>query len=1299
MYIEGPLKSGKTSKLIDKFAEFINAGIPTSEILVICANSYKKKIFIEKTRNILAAKNIKGFGSFPVYTFNGIVYNSILNNWSVIEEIISNINENSVIIPNLCGLETTEYILKLCIDEVNKQEKIENTFKDYASEINLRHQLLRRYRLITENFLDKTDIIKKTNILEENLFVPAQNVLEKLKKKTSRLRSFDYLKQTSTFLYLLTSNKINFKEINWLIADDIDELSYAALFFIKTLLPQVKEAHLAADPKGSSRRGYLCAYPEGWHEIKQLRKDEIQKFSCEKFIFNDADKLFKTIKNNLKADFEYIKIEENAVRRVEMLDAALKKVKKLLNNRVSLEDIKIIAPSIDKSLKYSLIDFFEKENINYQFLTGSKKITEDRFVFGSLVIVRLINENWQLTPKSFEIRTMIAGMVGIPAILCEKIIESYEKNKKLDENDENFDLKFEEFNKKYQNLINFIKEMKQEKFDLYDQLTSIFTRIISPELREDSDFEDFSKMLESLKNFKEILEKFEENEKPKNPEKEWLIQLNNTVVSDNPPSSPKIKPNSILIATPQKIIDFELESKYQIWLDISSSQWTKDDTGPLYNSWVFQKNWKAQKYTPEIHNNLTLNKTAHVLRKLALCADKEILCYASQLDESGNENNGALIKFFGSNENALYNYDFMPRQDQKPVLKYSSGKMAISAVPGAGKTKIIEALVVKLIKDGTRPGEILVLTYMDSAARNFRERIKTACPDLTEFPYITTIHSLARNIIKDNYSKLGLSSDFEISDDEFPNKHSVSKAKLLNISEENIENFLKNKDYDLYKELYEFLTEFKNYNSRLKKSNSVDFDDLLIMAVKLLKNYPEIKDYYQKQYKYVIEDEAQDSSKIQQELISFISEKHENFVRCGDANQTITTTFSNTDVKGFRNFINSAKNSIKMVSSQRCAKEIYELANSFIDWSKTLEYLKEAFLPMKIEPVEGKNPKIKNSVNFKIHETSMEEKKWVLNEFFKLKNQNSSFGILLRQNNSVIEWAEFLEEQKIPCICFTDSLNQKKVFRFLTKYLQVLNNPWNNDFIRNLYKEFIDAKIYESDPVSKDFLAKINASFINFNPTDLPTANLIGLQMYMTHWTEESSVFSPEELILKLGFHYFDNVIDRSNVQLFSILAARFKNKEKSVNLSDIIEYFNKLGERKKISGIKFFDEWEKDGSKFGFVQIMTVHKAKGLEFDAVFMPEMNEDMYSYSITPENIEFTEKDILINRLNQVANNNIRNNKEKLIQEQIEEHLRLIYTGITRAKKYLYMSSALKKISKWGKLTDNQPSKALEHLIEN
>ena len=254
MYIEGPLKSGKTSLLINQFIKLIESGAKSSEILVICANSFKQKIFIKAVKKNLPENNAMTLLNLNIYTFNGIVYNSILNNWPKIEELIPEKYGKSEILPNLCGLDITEFILKLCINEINNKKQVDLTFRDYFSDINLIHQLLRRYRLITENFLDTSEVKEKSIMLNQQFSNQTHQALERLKIKTHSLRSFDYLKQTNTFLYLIKNNLIDdFKNINYLFVDDVDELSYAAQFFIKYLVSDVKEVFFAADPDGGAR--------------------------------------------------------------------------------------------------------------------------------------------------------------------------------------------------------------------------------------------------------------------------------------------------------------------------------------------------------------------------------------------------------------------------------------------------------------------------------------------------------------------------------------------------------------------------------------------------------------------------------------------------------------------------------------------------------------------------------------------------------------------------------------------------------------------------------------------------------------------------------------------------------------------------------------------------------------------------------------------------------------------------------------------------------------------------------------
>ena len=1342
MYIEGPLKSGKSAFLVEKFIELVESGILTSEILVITLNSYKKNVFSEKIRAKLADLQINGIGELPVYTFNGIVYNSIKANWSLVEELIPENRGKREIIPNLCGLEVSELFIKSCIKKINKREKLEDSLRDYKSHKSLKHQILRRHSLIANNFLDQDEIIDRSEILEEPMGKIAQEVLEELRKSANNYRCFDQYKQISTFFFLVDSGKIDFGRIKYLLVDDFDETTYSAQYFINKLIPKVKEFFIAVDTEGSSRRGYLCANPCGYEEIKSSNPSEIVNLTSEKTSYNDAQELSHSIINDKTPYLSNIHLLENSIRHVEMLEQVFAKIKVLINNeKYSPDDIVLVVPSMDGTLKHALKEFFERENIDHQFLTGSKKIFDDPLVFGTLIILQLINEEWRFKPKTFEIRSLLTGMLRISTIFCEEILEEYEKTGKFDEN---IKLASEESANKFKALIKVINDLKEEKTALSMQVEKIFSELILPNISENQNLEDFNRMVESLLGFEKLVRsrsvnmgndefsllKTHSSQNKVFSDKDWLILMKDTVVTDNPSSAPEIKGNCVKIATPQKVIDLEIESQIQIWLDVSSRQWMKDDTGPLYNAWVFNKNWQLPKYTPQIHKKLMLEKTAHVLRKLVLLCDDKIFCYASQLDVSGGENDGGIESFISEvKEKTEIKFEFTPRKDQAAVLEYKSGKMAISAVPGAGKTKILEALIIKLIQDGINPEEILVLTYMDSAARNIRERIKTSCPDLVKFPHISTIHGLGLSIIKqgDNHTKIGLDSDFDICDDtlkfkimqeiynklikdndyqfnsfnyDYPN--AISQAKFLEISSESLGKYLSNKNAELYQELFCFYPVYVEYQRILQERSMIDFDDLLIYSVELLNHHPEIKKHFQEKFKYIIEDEAQDSSSVQQKLFELLSENNGNLIRCGDPNQAITSSFSNSDVTGFKEFIKTTNNLVEMNHSQRCANEVFELANSLVDWAERQELLKDAFIPLKIHAVEGKNPETKDCLSFKIYETNEEEKAKILKEIEKLRKSSFNFtiGVLLRTNSSVIEWAQFFEANNIPFICYSESVAQKKVFRFIKAYLEVLNNPWNNKLVKALYEEFVKSNILQYEFDAAHFLEKAGSPFICFEKEDLPTETLGKFQDEVLKWLDKS-ILPPEEIIAELGASYLDSVIDKSNARIISLLVSRFRrydtdNEEnKTVNLPEILNYLSDLGGKKSLSGVKFFNEIEKDDDKYEFVQIMTAHKAKGLEFDAVFMPEMQEVKFSYPVTPEVVDIGKSGHLINQIRQIKK--LHKDIDKIKLEQIHEHLRLIYVGITRARHYLYMSGNEKAKNSWNKTREYKPSRILEWFI--
>ena len=134
-------------------------------------------------------------------------------------------------------------------------------------------------------------------------------------------------------------------------------------------------------------------------------------------------------------------------------------------------------------------------------------------------------------------------------------------------------------------------------------------------------------------------------------------------------------------------------------------------------------------------------------------------------------------------------------------------------------------------------------------------------------------------------------------------------------------------------------------------------------------------EYYQDICEYIIEDEAQDSSGVQQRLIGLLSGKHKNLIRCGDINQAITTTFSNADVEGFRKFIETADSRVEMNHSQRCTKDVMTLANKLVDWGS--EMLPKAFYKSYMHGVEGKNPVQENAVFSNVFENQFAEKNFI----------------------------------------------------------------------------------------------------------------------------------------------------------------------------------------------------------------------------------------------------------------------------------------------------------------------------------
>lgn len=1285
MLIDGSIASAKTDFLIDKYAELINKGVKTSEILVIVQNSTLKNSFIEK---VLSKISVDSLEKLQVYSFYSLVYNTVSDNWAFLED--RNIYDNPVILPNLAGLEVSQFILKDILNEVK--------FRGYNSRMSLLHQIFRRYSLIIQNNLSQSEVDQRAKILKEGFSEDANLVIKKFMRKTLELRDFDYLRQCLLFNFVY-KNTDYFKNIKYLIIDDADECTPICIDFIEYLSKQLLDVFIAVDPLGSSRCGYLSADKNNFSKLKSIfnkagNELEVVKLEDENNIFRQASNLYRNVineENNILTSFSY----ESYSKRSAMVDEALNRINELLKNNVLPCEIAVISPVIDDMLKFSLREGLQS-NINLLYLSGSEKLIQNRIVQAVITILKM-NTDLKYSLSEFDIRVILSEFLQIPLKYCSEILSEFQVSKNL------IFYEFEDsvYTEKYKNFVTLIEKLAVSESKLSEQIVEVYNELAQLGVIQKHEINKFNFFLKQIIDFENIFGSSFNLRKS-----EIILQIENSIIAENPYSVLEVGKNDLIISTPQKIIDNHIQTKYQVWLDISSSEWIKSDTGPLYNAWVFQKDWDKDEYTIDDNINLSRDKNARVLRKLTLCAKEKVFCYSSLFDSNGIENYGGIEPYIIVNskqnddieENQTFN--IVPRPDQKPVLDYTEGYMGISAVPGAGKTTILLALIIKLLERGINPEHIFVLTYMDSAARNFRERIKNVRKNSSKLPNISTIHGLALRILKENgnYEKLGLSSDFEICDDSQRGRILRDISSRLKIDSKTAEEF--DRAVSVFKigqgrfspqmqdaKLKRFRLYYELYQENLKEYNLIDYDDMLTGSVRILKDNPDILVHYQDICEYIIEDEAQDSSSVQQELILLLSGKHKNIIRCGDVNQSITATFSNADVEGFRKFI-TENNNVSMNCSQRCTKDVWMLANKLVETASLKSESKSSFFKMYMQPVEGKNPEENHALYSQIFDNAVDEKNFVLKTIKEIlsKNPDYTIGILLRNNYQVASWQSLIENSGLKVITRNQCLEQKSIFRVIFAVLKMILSPFDNEVIASNYEVLADSGFYKRGLDNE--IRKYENPFIQVNADYIENYVLEQFYWDLNYWVS-LCYLPPNELAVKIGMSFFKNDIEKSNIHLISTLIKRICIRNNSLEYA--ISRLAELSKKPNLSGFKFFSEEDEDDKTYlsGKVQIMTMHKSKGDEFNVVFIPELTEKNLPLTIASINLKSSDFIESVRNLNPEYKPK---SEYELKQEILSENLRLLYVAITRAKNRLYIS-----VSKSAKNRYNKEQKQGVNII--
>lgn len=698
------------------------------------------------------------------------------------------------------------------------------------------------------------------------------------------------------------------------------------------------------------------------------------------------------------------------------------------------------------------------------------------------------------------------------------------------------------------------------------------------------------------------------------------------------------------------------------------------------------------------------------------------------------------------------------REDQLPIIQYENGKMAVPAVPGAGKTFIVTNLVAKLLEEKRQgKGKILILTYMNSAVNNFKIRIKKILEekniDEKNSYEVMTIHSLAVKIIKEKTEIVMLNEDFNIADDlqktmilnECINnfkinggekafrfflkeqkdpiwadrqldawekgfydlvQNTISELKYKDISPQKLEEYMRENRRGILKII---LPIYKEYERRLKANGLLDYDDMLILAYKALSIDEDLKIKYQNKYQYVFEDECQDSNEIQGKIIGLICEEHNNLVRVGDINQSITGTFSSSDPKFFKEFIEDSDYCYRMDMSNRSSKDIINLANELTRYvTQNLQpECRDALEQMDIKTVPKnkgykENPKPdKYQISYKYYKTFDKEieqtVKFVRN--IHKRYPDKSIGILVPYNDHInLVAKELIKEDLEFEELGPNSLRKRRIIDNIAIIIDfILNCDEKEKLIEVLDKVYIKTDNKEG---KKDFLQLLRETNLTVEEllydeectkeliidtdSDLYESFLFGLKNLKN--IIEYPLTRIDKLILFIGNSMMMEDEERAIVDYLGFYVKYLLAENNSMNLQQI---YNLLSDRKNrvfsyiIEVVSEINGYE---ALPGSITVCNYHKSKGLEWDCVFLLGMTQFNFPDNIyekfqcdkwylkekykNPESNIKAEIDFMLH--GEVTKNYAKEIKENLIKEKI----RLLYVGITRAKEMLILSASEK-----------------------
>ena len=609
-------------------------------------------------------------------------------------------------------------------------------------------------------------------------------------------------------------------------------------------------------------------------------------------------------------------------------------------------------------------------------------------------------------------------------------------------------------------------------------------------------------------------------------------------------------------------------------------------------------------------------------------------------------------------------------KEQIKAVKHINGPMLVLAGAGSGKTKVLTSRIAYLISEGVSPENILAITFTNKAAKEMKDRVYKLIGYDAKSIQISTFHSLGLRIIKENYSRLGYQNNFIIldSDDTLTVIKKIMKDLNLNPKFYNARE-IRNKISSAKNELMDpekyskvefdanIIEVYRKYNKKLLIGNSVDFDDLLTLPIKLFKANPEILKYYQDKYQYVLIDEYQDTNEAQYIFSKMLCNNHKNIFVVGDNDQAIYA-FRGANYKNILNFEKDYPDAkvILLEENYRSTQNILDAANSVIKHNKMRK---------------DKNLWCNNDVGSKVKyiktDTDKEECAYVSEKIKELHNNNVNYediAILYRTNAQSRLIEEEMLKNGIPYrVVGSFYFYNRKEIKDLLCYLRLINNPADDvSLLRviNTPKRGIGDKTIEAltNIATEKGIPLFEAIS---SGRELTFKNMI---LDMQKECENLTLTGMVDLVLEKSGIKKEYTEDKSleseirleNLEEFKSITKSYEEEYGVISLPDFLN---------EVTIVSDISEHQESNNR---VSLMTIHAVKGLEFDNVFITGMEEGIFPH------------------YNSINEGTI---------AAIEEERRLCYVAITRAKKNLWLLNARKRML-FGNTQINMPSRFMDEI---